>query len=595
MQKIGLLVIFGILILGLVGTLDDAFAETFTSVANGAWDSAGTWQDGMGDPGVPGPADTKFINHIVTMSSPVTNDGQIQMGGTLIIDSTFTNNGFYDGMTTNGLLSFGGNITVTSNGLVQNNGLYDNLSGTTTTIDDGGQFFNNFADGNAHFHNEGATVIVNGNLTNHGDIHQLTDGVMTINGMLTNSGSGAIFDNRIDATLSTSPFTNNSQGIIINESNGTITNHLGATITNDGNLVNRSGGVINNAGFITNNNSGTGFLNSGTVINTGTFTNNASEGGFTNINGGTINNTGFITNTGFNDSEITNNSGCTINNNFGGTITNNSGGRIENTSGGIINNNFGGIINNNFGSGIRNHSGSSFTNGGTIFSTGGITTWSDTTTFVNTGTLNIDFIVNWSGGTFNNNSGGIINITDLFQNGAGGNGGATLINNGIININGRLLNEDKNNISNLGAINNNSGGIIENTGTLTNNFPGIIKNFGTLDNDSNIDNFSTIINFNTLDNTGGTIDNSLKIINCGTYTGDLPNINMLLPCTITEDTTFTSDVTISDGTNMTINSGVVVTINPGVTLDVDKNANLTIKGGLMIKAGGALRLTDRGP
>ena len=38
-------IIFSVLILGLFGTLDDAFAETFTSVSSGSWFSAGTWED----------------------------------------------------------------------------------------------------------------------------------------------------------------------------------------------------------------------------------------------------------------------------------------------------------------------------------------------------------------------------------------------------------------------------------------------------------------------------------------------------------------------------------------------------------------------
>jgi len=71
---------------------------------------------------------------------------------------------------------------------------------------------------------------------------------------------------------------------------------------------------------------------------------------------------------------------------------------------------------------------------------------------------------------------------------------------------------------------------------------------------------------------------------------------MLLPCTVTQNITFTSDVTLPDGTSMMIVPGVVVTLN-GVTLDLDKKANLTIEsgGGLKIISGGALNLSTRGP
>jgi len=192
-------VITSILLL-LVGTLDDASA-------NGDWNSAGTWTDGVGDPGVPGVADDKFVNHIITISSPVTNSGLIQIGGsgTLTISSTFTNNGFFDGFITNGLENSGGTVTVTSTGIFENNGLYNNLFTGTTTIDVGGDFNNNYALGNAHFHNE-ATVTVKGEFMNYGDIHQLQNGVFVIkdtavvnNGALHNIGSNAVFDNRLGA------------------------------------------------------------------------------------------------------------------------------------------------------------------------------------------------------------------------------------------------------------------------------------------------------------------------------------------------------------------------------------------------------------
>jgi len=221
-----------------------AIAETFTSVNSGSWLSPVTWRDGNNDPGVPGVADDKFVNHIVTISSPVTNSGRIQINnGTLTISSTFTNNGFFDGMTTNGLDNFGGTVSVTATGIVQNNGLYNNLNSSlssgTTTIDVGGQFFNNYASGNGHLHNEEGTITVKGRLTNSGDIHQLTNGILVIsdspiqnNGILDNTGSNAVFDNRSGATITIS-------GTIFNESGGTIDNNSGGTINNSGTISNR--------------------------------------------------------------------------------------------------------------------------------------------------------------------------------------------------------------------------------------------------------------------------------------------------------------------------------------------------------------------
>jgi len=166
------IILASVLILGLIGTLYDAFAapETFTSFQNGFYDSAATWRDGMNNPGVPGVGDTKIIGHLVTVQNTQSNSGQIQIGnsGTLEIDSTFTNDGFFDGFTTNGVLNFGGTVTVTINGIFQNNGLFNNLNSGTTTIDNGGQFNNNFAGGNAHFHNEDGLVTVDGIFTNFG-------------------------------------------------------------------------------------------------------------------------------------------------------------------------------------------------------------------------------------------------------------------------------------------------------------------------------------------------------------------------------------------------------------------------------------------
>jgi len=102
-----IIIIFSVLILGLFGTLDDAFAETFNAVSSGNYDSQSTWQDETGAQGVPGVDDDKNIDaqFTVTISNSVTNSGLIFNLGTLVIDATFTNTGFFDGETTRGVLN----------------------------------------------------------------------------------------------------------------------------------------------------------------------------------------------------------------------------------------------------------------------------------------------------------------------------------------------------------------------------------------------------------------------------------------------------------------------------------------------------------
>ena len=343
MQRKGLLTILGILILGLVGTLDDAFAEEFSSVNNGDWNSAATWQNEMNQPGIPGTADDKNVNHIVTISSPVNNSGRIQIGtATLIIDSTLSNTGFFDGFTTRGIINFG-TITVTTNGIIQNNGLYDNIFGATTTIDSGGQFINNFASGNAHFHNEDGLVTVNGSLTNFGDIHQLLDGVITIGstGSFFTIGSNAVTDNRPGSTINNSNiFDIETSGTLNNVGSSNINNEVGGTITITATLNNNGGTITNKNGAIIN-------IDSGGVIENNEFSNVTNENGaIINIDSGGV---------------IENNESGTITNKLGGTVTNN--GKIINK--GEIDN-FGTLNNDNY---IENEKNVSNIVGGTIVNT----------------------------------------------------------------------------------------------------------------------------------------------------------------------------------------------------------------------------------
>jgi len=268
-------VIASILFLGLFGGLDEAFAETFHAKFDGNWNSPGTWR---GDSGaddvptrVPGPGDTAIIlkGVTVTIQTNLVNSDRIDNSGTLKINAKLTNNGiFIDPGPTNGVMNTGtGIIIISSTGEVQNNGLFNNLFGAKMTIEKGGKFFNNFAGGNAHFHNEGigATVTLNGEFTNKGDVHQLQNGVFIITdgSTLTNTGSNAKWDNRVGSTINNFGSIDNGGEAEIKNS-GKINNgdnSIKGEIRNLGNIFNDFGGVINNF------NTDSLILNNGNIVN----------------------------------------------------------------------------------------------------------------------------------------------------------------------------------------------------------------------------------------------------------------------------------------------------------------------------------------
>jgi len=134
--------------------------------------------------------------------------------------------------------------------------------GGALTIDNGGQFFNNYASGNGHFHNEEATITVDGKLTNSGDMHQLLNGELKITdqGIFTTTGPNGVTHNRPGSTIENSnkidietggTITNTGSSIISNISEGTIENK--GTINNNGGTIDNSEGTIdNNLGTINN-------------------------------------------------------------------------------------------------------------------------------------------------------------------------------------------------------------------------------------------------------------------------------------------------------------------------------------------------------
>jgi len=547
-------VIFGILVLALFGNFSDAFADSFTSRATGFYDLASTWNDNNGDPAVapPGPDDEAIIafGHTVTIRNPTTIStlGVIRIIGDLIIDSEITNNGF-DGY---GVINEGGIVTFTSNAIMQNNGLYDNLALTTIAA---GAVFNNGPGVNTHWHNEMGTVNVEGRFVNYADIHQEFDGKMVIKstGWFTNTSSTGVFGNNgISASV-----TIEAGGIFQNQNQGIINNS--ATITNNSNsfsngivstINNLAGSVFTNAGVFTNSgkldNKGGGTVNnSGTIDSTGTLEN---SGTFDNKVGAVLMNFLDINNSGsfINDGSIIGGVAGTINNNSGGSINNNIPGTIDNSN--YINNNSGGIIHNK--GNLDNNSAGTIVNTGTIDNTKFMFNKLDGTILNQIGGIinNTDGIItnrgviNNIGGNMNNAInlssypfGTIKNEKTIFSSGTINNisGTIEIFLHGTIESSGTLQNSS--NIVNVGELNikmdgilyNNSGAIIDNQGTLqtivgggiinnsgfidnhvsessiTINLGGTFNNFAILTSSEKINNFGTIINSGIINSSGG--------------------------------------------------------------------------------------------
>jgi len=100
--------------------------------------------------------------------------------------------------------------------------------------------------------------------------------------------------------------------------------------------------------------------------------------------------------------------------------------------------------------------------------------------------------------------------------------------------------------------------------------------------------------FNGIINNSGTINNIGAIINngiifeCGIYTGNLPTLNELNPCIITENTTINQDLSYPCGFNITVLSGVVYTIDTDSTVSICGTLMVIDGGGVLIKFGSTL-------
>jgi len=507
-------------------------------------------------------------------------------------------------------------INVNSGGTIDNSGTIDNESDNTITnkgdIENSGSIENkgeltNFADGTINnpgtIDNQSSPSVTGSLINNLGAI--FNDGTMINSGTISTTGtidnSGTIDNKFLHDIINFGTITNNNPDGIIKNS-GNITNKPGGIITNNSNGPGNQPGIINNPDGV--------IKNSGTFNNFGTIINN-SDGDSEN---GGIENSGTITNN--QGGTITNNEGSnisnskTITNNLGGTITNNSYGSrdksgITNKDGGTINN-FGIINNDPQGTpdtqeqtGILNQVGGEILNPGDIKNSGGT---SGSPSFVNEGSVNNSGAITNDGffaNRSNPNTKGIIDNSGTITNNSGDINNAGFRNNGIINnnMNGMITNLGF--ILNSGALKNNNGGTISNLVTITNDNSGKISNSGNIinsgiiHNDFTIDNDGTITNFDTINNSGtitnsvsgtinnstGPINNSGNILNCGTYTGDLPSGNAIIPCDITEDTTISSDLVIPQAITLSIRESTTVLLESG---EIDNSGTIRIFGDLKI-------------
>ncbi len=383
--------------------------ETFTTVSDGVWDSADTWEDSEGNPGVPGEADDKVIAHIVTMSSPVINSGLISNNGILIAEATLTNSG---------------------------SAVFDNLLGAEIRLDNVGFLVNDF----------GATI------NNQGTINILhLSGLSNIDGVIINKETGSINLNETSsmftnfATVDNEGDINNIMGefinlkILNNKSTGIINNtktlkndSVFSILNNEGTLENHD--IMDNDGII--NNKPAGIINNTKTLN--------------NKVGSTLGNEGILENHFIleNDGTINNNSTGTINNidflgNFFGSTLNNEGilnNYHEFENDGTLNNKENATIT-NFDMGIIDNSGD-ITNNGTIINMG---------TLTNTGTLNNDnYIENKK--QIDNTSGTINNTCLINNSGSVPNMGGDLNNQNIINNTGMLAVQPGGTFSNTGTL-----------------------------------------------------------------------------------------------------------------------------------------------
>ena len=366
----------------------------------------------------------------------IDNYGLIDIKDT--VGSTLTNN-LYGVIT----VYDGGEILIS--GIFDNHGTLTNKLGGTITQDGPGF---NFDPGT--FINQGTFNLLSGAFTiGNGEVFDVLAGSSFNNSSPDFLNDGTL---NIKSGVPGGIFTNNLvNGVVTN--NGDINVESDSTFQNDGTLNSSDGSSLNVFGTF-NNTSNNSYNNAGTATvdgsgmpalydNTGTF-NNQATGIVDIINGGDfINNT---TGTFNNDNQLnlisgqlTNFAGGVVNNNATGVISIASDGQYSNfgttnqlsgsvmTVDGFLANDFGGILNNNLGATININSDGGAINGSTINNDGVINSSSNLFanfggTFENNNQLLITSgtVSNIFGGNFNNNNGGYIEISSgaTFQNDA---------------------------------------------------------------------------------------------------------------------------------------------------------------------------------
>jgi len=591
-SRIIISIIVGILIVSILGLSQEAFALPITSAQTGNWKDDSTWVGGV----VPAGTDDVVIDngHVVTINQNVLTSGDIttNFDGTLKIfdgnflqvsGSTITNIGDIniDGTSLGAKLQIDGTVTLTGSGTITmsntdlnrvrgvSGGLPDD---TLVNVNNKIQGSGNFGVNELKIDNQAAGIIEanqptamtvdpsTSGLTNTGIIRAVgTSTLQILDGPTTNTGG--IIEANDNSKLFVGVAAIVSGGIVNVNTNAEL--ELKGTIR-DGTLTNTVLGTITVSGF----GGIKGFVNEGTVniLNSNAL---LFVGPITNTGNININSTGGGAELRI-DGTVTLTGGGTI------TMSDSSLNKIKGLSGGLPDDTLVNVDNKIQGSGNFGVSGLKIDNqaAGIIeanqstameVNTGGSTVNSNTGIIRVVGTSTLKLV----SGTFTN-TGGLIEANDnskLFVE------VAAIVSGGIVNVNNNAELNLKGTIqadslTNSGTINNNSG-------TINNNSGDTIINFGTINN------------FDTINNSG-------NIINCGTYTGNPPSGNMLLPCIIFENTILTSDVTILSGVSMTIDSGAVLTINPGVTLTIPSGESITIKdgSGVLIKSGGTLQVNS---
>ncbi len=402
---------------------------------------------------------------VATASFTNQSAGNFTNAGTFTLPGTLTNAG---SVTNNGTLN-------AANGLVQTSGSFSNnqtMSSKSLTISTASQFLNNFG-ANLNISGTGATLDLNGNLTNNGTVNLAGAGNIIGAGVLDNnvqfnvqSGGSLIVAatariNNNGTLLNQASFTNNgtvingnnfyNENVAINKGtfaqNNRLENRLGATFTNEvaSTITMGFGSILLNIGTFINKADINSF---GTITNDGTFSNAFN---LTNNSGGTIDNNKTFNNTGtlnsfnaFINDDVVNND-FKINIGSGSILTNNK----------TFNNNPLGSINNEFE--IYNKPGATFTNKGKVINL--------VRFFVDAGTLANQAYFENPGDVFVA-TGATLNNSGLFSQLSGNTKNA-----GTITNSSNFLSDDCASIVNIGAISN-SGlfqfrGIFFQRGTMT--------------------------------------------------------------------------------------------------------------------------------